>query len=69
MIRVVSRLNGKENMNKRTSLVSEREEIKQVKCPAIESRNFLCDRNAEYLIDGTLFCGIHARRMMERTSV
>jgi len=56
-------------MNKSTSLVSEREEIKQVKCPAIESSKFLCDRRAEYLIEGTLFCGIHARRLMERTSV
>ena len=53
-------------MNKSTSLVSEREEIKQVKCPAIESSKFLCDRGAEYLIQGTLWCGIHARRMMER---
>jgi len=66
LIRVVSRLNGKENMDKRTSLFSEREEIKKIKCPAIESSNFLCDRNAEYLIEGTLWCGIHARRMMER---
>ena len=55
-------------MNKSTSLVSEREEIKQVKCPAIESSKFLCDRGAEYLIEGTLFCNIHARRLMERTS-
>ena len=53
-------------MNKSTSLVSEREDIKQVKCPAIESSKFLCDRGAEYLIQGTLWCGIHARRMMER---
>jgi len=46
--------------------VSERDSIKQVKCPAIESRNFLCDRGAEYLVDGTLWCGIHARRLMEQ---
>jgi len=46
--------------------VSERDRIKQVKCPAIESRNFLCDRNAEYLIDCTLWCGVHARRLMEQ---
>jgi hypothetical protein len=55
-------------MNKSTSLVSEREEIKQVKCPAIESSKFLCDRGAEYLIEGTLYCNKHARRLMERTS-
>ena len=46
--------------------VSEREELKRVKCPAIESSTFLCDRNAEYLIEGTLWCGIHARRLMEQ---
>jgi hypothetical protein len=47
-----------------------REEIKKIiKCPAIESSKFLCDREAEYLIEGTLYCNIHARRLIERTSV
>lgn len=42
-------------------------EIKKIiKCPSIESSEFLCNRNAEYLIRGTLWCGIHARRLMEQ---
>ena len=46
-----------------------REEIKKIiKCPSIESSKFLCDREAEYLIEGTLYCNKHARRLMERTS-
>ena len=32
------------------------------KCPAIESSKFLCDREAEYQIEGTVWCNIHARR-------
>ena len=35
------------------------------KCPAIESRKYLCDRIAEYQIDGTVWCLIHARRIIE----
>lgn len=34
------------------------------KCPAIESSKFLCDRFAEYHIDGALWCNVHARRLM-----
>jgi hypothetical protein len=56
-------------MNQGRSLVPESEKIKKIKCPAIESSEYLCDRNAEYLIQGTLWCGRHARRLMERTSV
>jgi len=47
-----------------------REEIKKIiKCPAPESSKFLCDRNAEYLVEGTLYCNKHARRLMDRASV
>jgi hypothetical protein len=35
------------------------------KCPAIESSEFLCDRKAEYLIEGTIWCAVHARRTIE----
>lgn len=55
-------------MNQGRSLVPESEKIKKIKCPAIESSRFLCDREAEYLVEGTLYCGIHTRRLMERTS-
>ena len=37
----------------------------EYKCPAKESSKYLCDRIAEYLIDGTLLCHIHARRLQE----
>jgi len=35
------------------------------RCPAIESSKFLCDRIAEYQIEGTMWCHIHARRVMK----
>ena len=35
------------------------------KCPSRESSEYLCDRVAEYQIDGTLWCDIHARRIIE----
>ena len=38
----------------------------EFKCPARESSEFLCDRVAEYQIEGTMWCHIHARRVMER---
>ena len=37
----------------------------QLKCPARESSEFLCDRDAEYQVNGTIYCNIHARRIME----
>ena len=37
----------------------------QLKCPQIESANFLCDREASYQIDGVIYCEIHARRIMK----
>ena len=37
----------------------------QLKCPATESSEFLCDRVAEYQVNGTIYCGKHARRIME----
>ena len=36
-------------------------------CPARESSRYLCDRVAEYLINGTLWCNIHARRQGDTT--
>jgi hypothetical protein len=36
------------------------------KCPQIESSQFLCDRLAEYNIGGTMYCGWHARGLMEK---
>jgi len=35
------------------------------KCPARESSEFLCDRVAEYQINGTVWCNTHARRILE----
>jgi len=37
-----------------------------MKCPSIESSEFLCDREAFYQIDGIVYCQIHARRIMTR---
>jgi len=37
-----------------------------LKCPQIESSQYLCDRPAEYHIDGTIYCHHHARRLMEK---
>jgi hypothetical protein len=34
-------------------------------CPARESSRYLCDRDAEYLVDGALWCNTHARRIIE----
>ena len=33
------------------------------KCPQIESKEFLCDRPAEYEINGVVICEFHARFM------
>lgn len=35
------------------------------RCPARESSKFLCGRLAEYQINGTIWCGTHARRIIE----
>ena len=37
----------------------------ELKCPATESSEFLCDRVAEYQVHGTVYCLKHARRIME----
>ena len=37
-----------------------------LKCPQIESSQYLCDRPAEYHIAGTIYCHHHARRLMEQ---
>ena len=37
----------------------------ELKCPAWESSEFLCDRVAEYQLNGIIYCEIHARRIME----
>ena len=37
-------------------------------CPAIESRDYLCARTAQYQINGTLWCRFHARRVQEQDS-
>lgn len=34
-------------------------------CPEIESGDFLCDRPAAYVVEGTGNCHVHARRRME----
>ena len=36
------------------------------KCPAIESSAYLCDRLAEYEVSGSVYCGTHARRVVEK---
>ena len=37
----------------------------QLKCPARESSEFLCDDPAEYQINGTIYCLRHAQRIMK----
>ena len=37
----------------------------EYKCPARESSAFLCDKVAEYQINGTVWCNTHARRVLE----
>ena len=37
----------------------------ELKCPARESSEFLCDREAEYQVNGTIYCNKHARRIIE----
>lgn len=37
----------------------------EYKCPARESSKYLCDRVAEYQINGTVLCNIHARRVLD----
>ena len=37
----------------------------EYKCPARESSAFLCDRVAKYQINGTVWCGTHARRVQD----
>ena len=34
-----------------------------LKCPHIESKENLCDREAEYYVNGTIYCDRHARRV------
>ena len=41
----------------------------QLKCPKIESKEFLCDREATYQIDGVVVCNIHARRIIEAKGI
>ncbi len=36
------------------------------RCPALESTEYTCDRPARYLIAGTRYCHVHARRRMEQ---
>ena len=41
-----------------------------LKCPHIESTKFLCDRDASYQVNGTVYCQIHAKRLLlEKTTV
>ena len=37
----------------------------KLKCPALESSEHLCDRDAEYQINGTIYCLRHAQRIMK----
>ena len=37
----------------------------EFKCPAKESSKFLCDRVAEYQIEGTVWCNTHAKRVLD----
>lgn len=36
----------------------------QLKCPRIESSKHLCDKKADYQIDGIVLCNVHAREVM-----
>ena len=44
---------------------TEERKVMEYKCPSRESSEFLCDRVAEYHIDGTVWCNTHARRILE----
>ena len=35
-----------------------------LRCPEIESTKFLCDREASYQVNGTVYCQIHAQRLL-----
>ena len=37
-----------------------------LKCPVRESSAYLCDRKAEYAINGTVLCHHHAMREVKR---
>ena len=40
-----------------------------LRCPHRESTKFLCDREANYQVDGTVYCQIHAQRLLsEKTT-
>ena len=41
--------------------------MEHLKCPRIESSEYLCDREASYCVDGVVYCERHARRIMEKT--
>ena len=38
----------------------------ELRCPQIESSEYLCDRAGEYQVDGTIYCARHARRLMAK---
>jgi hypothetical protein len=38
----------------------------ELRCPQIESSEYLCDRVGEYQVDGTIYCARHARRLMAK---
>ena len=38
--------------------------MNNLRCPHRESTKFLCDREASYQIDGTVYCQIHAQRLL-----
>ena len=40
----------------------------ELRCPQVKSSEYLCDRTAEYQVDGTIYCKRHARRLMEQQS-
>ena len=43
--------------------------MNNLRCPHRESTKFLCDREANYQVDGTVYCQIHAQRLLsEKTT-
>tara|TARA_R110002012_G_scaffold258026_1_gene438350 strand:+ start:384 stop:551 length:168 start_codon:yes stop_codon:yes gene_type:complete len=49
--------------------MNKKQKLFDLRCPHRESTKFLCDREANYQVDGTVYCQIHAQRLLsEKTT-
>ena len=49
--------------------MNKKQKLFDLRCPHRESTKFLCDREASYQVDGTVYCQIHAQRLLsEKTT-